>query len=61
MIVPEIAQSSPLSRDQLMTDQNNDPELCKLADKAFSSEEASDVGICYYDNEKVVNCYSTRQ
>ena len=31
--IPEMTQSSPLSRDQLMTEQNNDPELCRIADE----------------------------
>ena len=39
---------------QLMTDQKNDPELCSLADEAFSSEEASDVATYYYDSVGVL-------
>ena len=54
MRIPEITQNSPLSREQLMTDQKNDLELCRIADEAFSSEEASDVGICYYDNDGIL-------
>ena len=46
VIVPELFQSTPLSRDQFMTDQKNDPELYRLADKAFTSKEASDVHTC---------------
>ena len=36
--VPEVAQSSPLLRVQLIADQKDDPELCRLAEEAFSSE-----------------------
>ena len=49
-----MAQSSPLSREQLIADQKNDPELCKLAEEAFGSEEELDVGTCYYCNEGIL-------
>ena len=52
--VLEVAQSSPLSREQLIADQKNDPELCKLAEEAFGSEEESDVGTCYYCSEGIL-------
>ena len=52
--VPEAAQSSPLSREQLIADQKEDPELCKLSDNALSSAEALNVPICYYDSEGVL-------
>ena len=52
--VLKVAQSSPLSREQLTSDQKNDPELCKLAEEAFGSEKESDVGTCYYCSEGVL-------
>ena len=52
--VPEVAQSSPLSREQFIADQKNDPELCKLAEEAFGSEEELDVGMCYYCSEGIL-------
>ena len=54
VVVADRDISSPLSRGQLMTDWKNDPELCKLADEAFSLEEASQVGTSYYDNDGVL-------
>ena len=54
VVVADKDISSPLSRGQLMTEQKNDPELCKLADEAFSLEEVSEVGTCYYDNDGVL-------
>ena len=52
--VPEVAQSSPLSTEQLIVDQKNDSELCKLAEEAFGSEEESDVGRCYYCSDGIL-------
>ena len=49
-----MAQRLPLSREQLIADQKNDPELCKLAEEAFGSEEESDVGTCYYCSEGIL-------
>ena len=46
--IPEMALNSPLSREQLITDQKNDPEQCQIASKAFGSDEVPDVGTCYY-------------
>jgi len=54
VVVADKDISSPLSRGQLMTDQKKDPELCKLADEAFSLEKTSEVGTCYYDNDGVL-------
>ena len=52
--VPEVAQNSLLSKEQLIVDQKNDPELCKLAEEAFGTEEESDVGTCYYCSEGIL-------
>jgi len=37
-----------------MTDQNNDPELCQIAGKMFTSEKVSDIGTCYYQNDGIL-------
>ena len=52
--VPEVAQNSLLSREQLMADWKNDSELCKLAEEAFGTEEESDVDMCYYCSEGIL-------
>ena len=52
--VPEVAQSSPLSREQLFVGQKNDSELCKLAEEVFGSEEESDVSRCYYCSDGIL-------
>ena len=52
--VPEVAQNSPLSREQLIVDHKNDPEIYKLAEEVFGSEEESDVGTCYYCSEGIL-------
>ena len=49
-----MAQSSPLSREQLIADQKNNLELCKLAEEVFGSEEELDVGTWYYCSEAIL-------
>jgi len=49
--IPEMTSNSPLSREQ---HQKNDLELCQIASEALSSDEASDVGTCYCDNDGIL-------
>ena len=52
--IPEATVSSLLSRAQLIADQRNDPELCKLAEDAVSTEEASGMATCYYKDSGIL-------
>ena len=46
--------SSSLSRAQLIADQKNDCELCRLAENAASVDEASDMATCYYNDSGIL-------
>ena len=52
--VPQVAQNSPLSKEQLIVDQKNNFEVCKLAWEEFGSKEESDVHTCYYCSEGIL-------
>lgn len=52
--IPLNQDQDPLSREQLLSEQNKDPDIIQLGKRALPPEEAAKVGECFYIQDGIL-------